>query len=135
MERTAPSPGHLSDAFYAGCREGRLLLQHCVACNQWQFYPRIVCSHCGSRELAWGEAEGRGVIASFTVVRHPVSTAYTAPYVVALVDLAEGPRMMSHVVHCDPGDVAVGLAVTVDFEGWSDSLTMPVFKLDSVTAA
>lgn len=130
MERNFPPPSALSDAFYAGCREGSLLLQQCGDCDGWQFYPRILCSHCGSRSLHWRAASGRGCIATFTVVRQPVSPAYEAPYVVALVDLEEGPRMMSHIVGCDPESVRVGDAVAVQFEDWSDTLTMPVFKPD-----
>lgn len=130
MERNFPPPSALSDAFYAGCREGRLLLQQCGDCKGWQFYPRILCSHCGSRTLHWRPASGRGRIATFTVVRQAVSPAYDAPYVVALVDLDEGPRMMSHIVGCDPESVRVGEAVGVQFEDWSDTLSMPVFKPD-----
>lgn len=128
MERTFPTSSALSDAFYAGCREGKLLLQHCADCGRPQFYPRILCSHCGSRELEWRAASGRGRIATFTVVRQPVSPAYEAPYVVALIDLEEGPRMMSHIVNCDPEQVRVGQSVRVDFQAWSDTLTMPVFE-------
>lgn len=131
MERTRPQTSALSDTFYAGCREGRLLLQQCGDCSRWQFYPRMLCSHCGGRDLRWRSASGRGRIATFTVVRHPISAAYEAPYVVALVDLEEGPRMMSHIVGCDPESVAVGAAVAVHFESWSDTLTMPVFQLES----
>lgn len=129
MDRISPSPSALSDAFYAGCREGHLLLQQCDVCSRWQFYPRILCTHCGGRELHWRPASGQGRIATFTVVRHAVSPAYEAPYVVALVDLEEGPRMMSHIVDCDPDAVRVGAAVTVQFENWSESLTMPVFQM------
>ncbi|MAL95544.1 MAG: hypothetical protein CME40_10750 [Haliea sp.] len=129
MERTFPTSSALSDAYYAGCREGKLLLQYCSDCQQPQFYPRILCSHCGGRELAWREASGKGHIATFTVVRQPVSPAYEAPYVVALIDLEEGPRMMSHIVNCDPEAVRVGQPVQVSFENWSETLTMPVFQL------
>lgn len=128
MQRTFPTSSALSDTFYAGCREGKLLLQHCTDCGRPQFYPRILCSHCGSRELGWQAASGDGRIATFTVVRQPVSPAYEAPYVVALIDLDEGPRMMSHIVNCDPEQIRVGQTVQVLFEDWSDELTMPVFQ-------
>jgi uncharacterized OB-fold protein len=65
-------------------------------------------------------------------VRRAVSRAYEAPYVVALIDLEEGPRMMSNVVGCDPDAVAVGQAVTVDFEEWNEQITLPVFRIDDV---
>lgn len=130
MERITPAPSALSDVFYAGCADGQLLLQHCGDCSRWQFYPRILCSHCGGHDLHWRAASGRGRIATFTIVRHAVSPAYEAPYVVALVDLEEGPRMMSHIVDCDPDRVAVAAVVIVSFENWSDDLTMPVFQLE-----
>src|SRR6056297_1143604 len=129
MERIVPPSSALSDVFYAGCREGRLLLQYCSDCERWQFYPRILCSHCGGRGLHWRPATGSGRVATFTVFRHPVSPAYETPYVVALVDLEEGPRMMSHIVGCEPESVEVGAAVTLSFEAWSESLSMPVFQL------
>ena len=73
------------------------------------------------------EASGAGRVASFTVVRRAVSEAYAAPYVVALVDLAEGPRLMTNIVECAPEAVRVGLDVTVRFEAWADDVTLPVF--------
>lgn len=130
MERTLPTSSVLSDAFYAGCRDGRLLLQYCGDCGRPQFYPRILCSHCGGRDLEWRDASGKGRVATFTVVRQPVSPAYEAPYVVALIDLEEGPRMMSHIVNCAPEQVRVGQAVHVTFEDWSETLSMPVFQLE-----
>lgn len=131
MERKLPPPSPLSDIFYAGCAAGELRLQQCADCDRWQFYPRILCSHCGGRELQWRAAAGNGRIATFTVVRQAVSPAYEAPYVVALVELVEGPCMMSHIVGCDPEGVRVGDAVRVVFEQWSGGLTMPVFQPDN----
>ena len=130
MERAFQTSSALADAFYTGCRQGRLLLQRCGDCGRAQFYPRILCSNCGSRDLAWQAASGRGRIASFTVVRQSVSPAYEPPYVVALIDLAEGPRMMSHIVGCEPEQVRIGQLVCVTFEAWSETLTMPVFQLE-----
>jgi uncharacterized OB-fold protein len=69
-------------------------------------------------------------VRSYTVVRRPVSKAYAAqtPYVVALIELAEGPTMMSNVVDCAPEAVAIGLPVEVTFERWSDAVSIPVFR-------
>ena len=129
MNRIQPRPTATSEPYWQGCREGELRLQKCKACGLVQFYPRILCSQCQHRELGWVVASGRGEIASFTVVRRGVSEAYPSPYVVALIDLFEGPRMMSHVVGVDPESVAVGDAVTVEFENWSAEISMPVFRL------
>lgn len=129
MTRTLPPLSALAEPYFEGARNGRLCLQQCRQCQQHQFYPRVICSHCGGSELDWSTASGRGVIASFTVVRRAISEAYEAPYVVALIDLEEGPRMMSSLVEADPDTVAIGDAVAVSFAEWSEDITMPVFKI------
>jgi uncharacterized OB-fold protein len=129
MTRTLPPVTELTEPYWEGCKAGELRLQRCTDCNRHQFYPRTVCSHCNSRQLDWVVAGGGGQVASFTVVRRAISKAYTAPYVVALVDLDEGVRMMSNVVGVDPEMVTVGDRVTVDFEAWSEALSLPVFRL------
>jgi len=75
---------------------------------------------------------GKGTIASYTVVRRAVSEAFTAPYVIALIDLVEGPRMMSQIVDTEPEALAVGQTVSVAFEAWSEDIKLPVFKLHGV---
>lgn len=119
----------LTEPYWAGCREQELRLQQCDACGQYQFYPRSICSHCGHNELTWRRVSGRGRVASFSVVRRPMSEAYPAPTVIALVDLAEGPRMMSSLADADPDSLAIGQAVAVDFAEWSEDIFMPVFRL------
>ncbi len=75
-----------------------------------------------------------GRIASYTVVRRGVSADFEAPYVIALIDLEEGPRMMSQIIEADPEALAVGLSVTVDFAAWSEEITLPVFRLHPALA-
>ena len=77
--------------YWEGCREHELRLQYCGSCDHYQFYPRIMCSHCMSDQLQWVAASGAGEVTSFTVVRRAVSEAYRpdVPYVVALVQLAK----------------------------------------------
>ncbi len=129
MQRTLPPLTDLTRPYWEGCKAGELKLQRCSDCGEHQFYPRNICAHCTSRNLAWITASGRGEIASFTVFRRAISKAYDAPYIVALIDLDEGVRMMSNVVDADPEQVGVGDPVTVDFENWSDELRLPVFRL------
>lgn len=133
MRRIQPAPSGLARHWFAACREGRLLLQRCRCCARFQFYPRTICAHCHSADPAWVQAEGVGSIASFTVVRRAVSPAYVAPYVIALVDLVEGPRMMTQIVACEPEDLSIGRAVRVRFEPWADESYMPVFTLQEFT--
>ena len=129
MDRILPRPTPTSQPYFDGCKQGELRLQRCSRCGNYQFYPRILCSHCGAPEPAWEAVSGEGVIASFSVVRRGLTPAYEAPYVVALVDLAEGPRMMSMIVDVDPDTVAVGAAVSVEFQAWSEEVSLPVFRL------
>jgi len=129
VERTQPPVTSLTETYWEGCRAGELRLQQCADCGKHQFYPRTLCSHCGGRDLAWVVAGGDGIVASFTVVRRAISKAYEAPYVVALIDLDEGVRMMSTVVDVEPDAVSVGDKVTVDFEAWSDEISLPIFRL------
>ena len=131
MERTQPTRTALSEPWFEGCNRGELLLQQCTSCAAHQFYPRTLCTRCGSAALAWVESSGSGQVASFTVVRRPVSKAYQAPYVVALVELAEGPRLMTNIVGCAPEEVCIGMPVTVTFESWSDDVSLPVFTAAS----
>lgn len=120
-----------TEAFWAGCLAGELRLQRCAGCGRHQFPPRALCADCGCRALEWVRASGRGRIASFTVVRRPLSPAYAAevPYVVALIRLEEGPMMMSNVVGCPPERIAMAAPVGVVFERRSESIALPQFRL------
>jgi uncharacterized OB-fold protein len=131
-EKILPRVTPLTQPFWDGCLAGELRMQHCAQCNDYQYYPRSICSRCGGKELGWDTVSGKGIIASFTIVRRAISGAYTAPYVVALVDLVEGPRMMSMIVDEITDQIAVGAAVTVRFDAWGDGLKMPVFGLDQI---
>ena len=129
MTRILPRPTPLSQPYWDGCREGVLRLQRCADCARFQFYPRCICSHCTGTRLEWQTVSGRGVLASYTVVQRGISAGYPAPYVVALIDLAEGPRMMSSVTGAEPEELRVGAAVEVCFEQWSADIDMPLFRL------
>lgn len=129
MSRPTPTPTPTEQPFYDACQRGELLLQHCDHCEHVVFYPRTHCDACQGDALSWLPASGEGTIATYTVVRRGVSADFPAPYIIALIDLAEGPRMMSQIIDADPDTVSSGLSVTVDFESWSDSIRLPVFRL------
>ena len=116
--------------FWDGCAQGRLLLQRCGDCGHLQFYPRMLCAACGSRTLDWAEACGRGTVKTFTIIRRAVSAAFEpdVPYVVALVELEEGPTLMSNIIGCDPASVAIGQPVRVTFETRAESVAVPQFE-------
>ncbi len=122
------NPG--TQPFWDACAQGRLLLQRCGDCGHQQFYPRLLCAACGSRRLDWTEACGRGTVRTFTIIRRAVSAAFEpdAPYVVALVELEEGPTLMSNIVGCDPAGVAIGQPVRVTFEIRAQGVAVPQFE-------
>jgi uncharacterized OB-fold protein len=125
-----PHPTPETQVYWDGCRNHELLLQRCSQCRQVQFYPRIICTGCASDDLEWIKANGQGKILSYTIVRRAVSEAYEpdVPYVVALIELNEGPTMMSNVVQCDPEALQIGDPVRVLFEDWSEDISIPQFS-------
>lgn len=129
--KNLPRPTSETQAYWDGAKEHRLLIQQCGDCEAFQFYPRPMCTHCSSANVNWVEAAGSGTLLSFSVIARPVSKAYgdANSSILALVKLAEGPQMMTNIVDCDPADLAIGDAVTVVFEDWSDEISMPKFKL------
>jgi len=129
LAKPVPRPTPTEQPFYDACAAGKLVLQRCQSCGHVLFYPRTHCDACQSDRLVWEDAIGTGTIASYTVVRRAVSADFEAPYVIALIDLAEGPRMMSQIIDADPDALAVGLSVKVDFAAWSEDITLPVFRL------
>jgi uncharacterized protein len=118
------------DEFLEGCRHGELLIQRCETCGRAQFYPRAYCGGCHGRSLRWEAASGAGTVYSFTVVRRAPSAAFAdrVPYVLAIVELAEGPRLMSTVVDIDPGEVEIGMPLTLGFEDRGGDAPLPVFR-------
>ena len=90
--------------------EGEFRLQQCVSCEQFIFYPRVLCPHCGASELSWNPITGNGVVYSTTVVRRREEKG--GPYNVAIIELAEGPRMMSRVEGVAADQVTIGSKVT-----------------------
>lgn len=125
-----PKPSPESLPFWEGCGEGRLLAQRCKGCGRLRFPPKVVCPHCLAREAAWEQLSGRGSVFSYTVFRrlyHP-GFAGEMPYAVALVELDEGPRILSNIVNTDPEVVHCGMRVRVRFERATDEITLPKFE-------
>lgn len=88
----------IEEPWWEAARRQRLLLQSCTACGHRQHYPRALCTRCGSTELSWVEACGRGTVDSYTVVHRSPFPDREAPYVVARVRLAEGPVLLTNLV-------------------------------------
>ncbi|MFH1114963.1 MAG: Zn-ribbon domain-containing OB-fold protein, partial [Pseudomonadota bacterium] len=104
--------------FWEAAREEKLILQQCKDCEKHIFYPRMACPHCASDNVIWVNASGKGTVYSYTVVENNPPSAFVndLPYVVAVVKLEEGVRMLSNIVGCDPADVRCDMPVSVTFE-------------------
>lgn len=118
-----------TEAYWEGCRGGELRLQCCSDCGHVQFPPRRFCSRCLAALPPFERASGRGRVRSFSVVRHPISSAFAdeVPFVVALIELAEGPTMMAGIRGCAIEEVAIGMPVEVEFEERSEAIHLPYF--------
>lgn len=128
--RPIPKPDRDSEYYWAAARRRELVFQQCDDCERFRFYPRMVCPFCLSEKFQWRRSGGRGVVYSFTVIHRPPTPAFRdrVPYVLALIDLPEGVRMMSNVIDCDPEDVRIGMSVQVTFEDVSEDIALPKFK-------
>lgn len=131
MESQLPQPVANGDSlpYWQGARERKLLIRRCKACGELHFMPRHLCPSCWSDQLEWVQAKGTGSVHSFTVIRRASDPAFASrvPYVVALIDLDEGPRMMANVLGDDAMSVAIGDRVQVTFEDRGDGAMVPQF--------
>ena len=129
--RPLPQPTDLTRPYWQAAAQGELHMQHCGACGQWQFYPRPFCIHCEAEALHWRAVSGLGRIYTYTV-NHRAPNAFMKarlPYVVAIVELDEGPRLMANIQGEGALDAAIGKRVKVLFEPVSDELALPQVAL------
>jgi uncharacterized OB-fold protein len=127
-----PSPGFDWETrhWWEGCARGELWLQRCGACGTLRHRPRALCPKCLSDETEYVQASGRGTVHTFTVTHQNHAPAFRAacPYVLAYVELEEGPRVLTNIVGCEPGDVRIGLPVVVDFGEPDGEIAVPRFR-------
>ena len=124
-----PEVTPVNQLFWDGTAIGELRVRTCKACGTRFRFVSEWCPNCWSTDLGWHVASGQGKVAAMTVIHTPPyeSMAARVPYVLALVELAEGPTMMSNIVDCEPDAVAIGMPVQVTFEARGE-LQLPQFK-------
>jgi hypothetical protein len=125
----APATNWQTLGFWEGCGRGELVLQRCADCGVVQHRPRGLCATCLSSQIEHFVASGRGSVYSYTVTHQNNMPGFreACPYVLAYVDLEEGPRLMTHVTGCEPDSVHVGMPVRVDFVRTGEGLGVPRF--------
>lgn len=137
INRPIPRPTDNSAAFWAATAEGRFQLQRCERCDEMIFYPRVNCPACGATDLATTDASGRGTVFTYTIARRPTHPAFAeaGPYVIAIVELEEGPHVTTNIVECEPDDVAIGMPVELMFGDVVDDIALPFFRPSATEAA
>jgi hypothetical protein len=119
-----------SRGYWEALARHELYLQRCRACGTLRFYPRALCPGCLADATDWVRASGRGTVYSFTVTHQNQAPGFrdALPYVLAIVELAEGVRLMTNVVGCAPDAVRIGMPVEVVFEDVTPDITLPKFR-------
>jgi uncharacterized protein len=125
-----PRPAISDDTrfFWEGVERGELLIQRCAGCGELRHPPRPMCPRCRSLDWDTVRASGRGTVYSYVVPHHPRMPAFPERYVVALVDLEEGTRLVTNVVGVSPEDVRIGMAVELECTNVDDELVLPLFR-------
>ena len=125
-----PKPSQISAEFWQAAKRRELFLQRCHDCEQYIFYPRPLCPQCLSSNLGWEKVSGRGKVYSYSVVRRAGIPGFEndVPYVFAIVELDEGPRMATNIVGIEPEKVSIGTKVEAFFDDVTPELTLVKFK-------
>jgi uncharacterized OB-fold protein len=123
-----PKPSPTSRPYWEAARRHELQLQHCGACGGYIYYPRPRCPNCTSDNLKWERVSGRGKLYSYTIVRRASTRSFAdGPYVLAIVELDEGPRMTTNLI-APPDQLKIGMPVAVHFDDVTPEHTLVKFK-------
>jgi uncharacterized OB-fold protein len=129
IEYKAPYPSWETGAYWEGSGRGELVLQRCSDCQSVQHKPRAICAKCLSSDIEHFVASGRGTVYTYTVTIQNGMPGFqnACPYVLAYVDLEEGPRLMTNITGCEPEQVEIGMAVRAEHVPTSGDLGVPRF--------
>lgn len=127
--RARPLPTPETKHFWEGTQSSELRLQRCDGCSHVYFPPRPFCPSCASRKVSIFNASGKATLYSY-VIHHRPAPGFTPPYAIAVVELAEGPRMMTNIVECPqtPEALELDMKLEVAFEKLDDKITLPLFR-------
>jgi uncharacterized OB-fold protein len=123
-----PVVGQDTRFFWDGVAAGELRIQRCAECGALRHPPGPMCPHCQATKRDHITASGRGTVHSYVVHHHPPIPGLTPPFVVALVELEEGVRMVGNLLGCPPGEAYVGMPVELEFQRMDDELTLPQWR-------
>ena len=133
LERPMPHPlAPEAKPYWEGLKQNKLMLPKCNDCGKAHFYPRVICPHCHSRKISWVEASGKGKLYAFEILHRSFNPAVKTPlpYVLAMIELEEGPRMLSNLINIkpDPALIRCDMPVNVVYVKQNDNFTLPFFQ-------
>lgn len=119
-----------TEDFWAATAKEKLLLRRCNRCDTIIWYPRALCPVCSGFDTSWSEASGSGIVYSFTVVHRSTTDGFreSTPYIIAYVELTEGPRVMTNIVNCESDTVKIGMPVQIVFHDTGKGCALYRFK-------
>jgi uncharacterized OB-fold protein len=128
--RPLPKPTPETQEFWDGCKSGELRLQRCTDCKHAYFPPRAFCPACSSRAVETFKASGKASLYSYIINHRPRPDYGDKPHSIAVVTLAEGPRMMTNIVDCPqtPEALILDMPLEVTFEKASETISLPKFR-------
>ena len=129
VTRFTPNPDGLTAEFYGHLAAGKLALQRCDACHVWRHPPRILCGQCGSSSWQWTPTSGRGSVYTWTVTHQMLVPPFAddLPYAVVVVELEEGPRLVTAVRGIEHAALRLGLPVELRIAHVSDTIALHYF--------
>jgi len=137
-KRPLPESTPETREFWEGAQRGELRIQRCTSCGKAYFFPRPFCPFCSSKAIEWFTASGKATLYSYVISHRPAYGFQDfVPYVIAVVQLEEGPRMMTNVIGIEPTpeNLPVDMPLVVSFEKQDDKITLPLFKPATAGAA
>ena len=125
-----PRPSAVSLPFWQAAKRHELHIQRCGSCGAYVFYPREVCAECLSSDPTWVKVSGRGTVYSYTIAQAPTHPAFAedVPYIVAIVELTEGPHITTNITGCKPDAVRIGMPVIATFDDVTPDMTLVKFR-------
>lgn len=130
LVKPLPIPTRWSQPFWDASKQHKLVLKKCSKCGFIDHPPYLYCTSCHADEHEWVEASGKATLASYAINVFGVPFPFWAdlPYVVAMIDLPEGPRMISNIVECDHDKLENGMELVVVFDDVTDEITLPKWR-------
>ncbi len=129
-QKPLPHIDEVNRPFWEAAKRHELVLQKCQECGHYRYPPGSICPHCLSDRLTWVKVSGRGTVHTWTVFHRAYHPAFTqdVPYAVVVIELEEGPRLLSNLVDCKIEGIRVGRPVEVVFEDVTTEVTLPKFR-------